>query len=64
MHLKKNEWVLAIEAFESSLKYSKTKESDLLQKLNLSFTVDSKSAKKVNSKDTVQTGINEESKFK
>ena len=52
IHLKKKELLLAIEAFENSLKYSMTKEvSDILletQKLKLSFIVDSKSTKKVN----------------
>ena len=68
IHLKKNELLLAIESFKNSLKYSKTKEvSDLLlatQKLvKLSFTVDSKSTKKVNQEDTSQTGVKEQSKF-
>ena len=68
IHLKKNELVLAIEAFENNLKYSKNKEvSDLLlatQKLvKLSFTVDSKSTKKMNQEDTSQTGVKDESKF-
>ena len=53
IHLKKNELLLAIESFEKSLKFNKTKEvSDLLletQKLvNLSLiTIESNSAKKV-----------------
>ena len=47
-------------------KQNKKRSKKEIKVKNLNFrskTVDSKSTKKVNSKDTVQTGINEESKF-